>query len=145
MYSARGGSSKIRKAQCMSSVRIGCLSRMSHRRSVPLGRGVSPRWWPRCQRRLRPFGDASLVPVAVSHRRRTASRGADHDLVGCDVSEIRQCFFFGADHMTWRLSAAARFRTADERYELLNTAIALWDGTFDFEPRRARKTGRATT
>ncbi len=38
-----------------------------------------------------------------------------------------------ADKETWRLSAAARFRTADERYEWLNTAIALWNGTFDFK------------
>ncbi len=38
-----------------------------------------------------------------------------------------------ADKMTWRLSAAARFRTADERYEWLITAVALWNGTFDYE------------
>ena len=38
-----------------------------------------------------------------------------------------------ADKMMWRLSAAARFRTADERYEWLTTAVALWNGTFDYE------------
>ena len=37
------------------------------------------------------------------------------------------------DKMKWRQSAAARFRTTDEQYAWLNTTLALWNGTFDYE------------
>ena len=36
----------------------------------------------------------------------------------------------------WHIANTVQFDTEDERYEWLNTALALWDGEFDMETYR---------